>query len=65
MLNEFKIKFYSNLVKKNSNNPRALFKIINRALHRKVDTPLPFHVSEIDLANEFSTFFKNKNTEHT
>ncbi len=32
MLNAFKIKFYSNLVK-NSNNPRALFKIINQALH--------------------------------
>ncbi len=60
MLNAFKIKFYSNLVKKNSNNPRALFKIINWALHRKEDTPLPFRVSEIDLANEFSTFFKDK-----
>ncbi len=60
MLNAFKIKFYSNLVKKNFNNPRALFKIINRALHRKEDTSIPFHVSEIDVANEFSTFFKDK-----
>jgi hypothetical protein len=37
-----------------------LFKLINRALHRKEESPLPPHSSEDDLANSFSTFFKEK-----
>jgi hypothetical protein len=60
MLNTFKVKYYSDLIRKNANNPKALFKIINRALHRKEATPMPQHTSEVDLANEFSNFFKDK-----
>ena len=39
---------------------KALFKLINRALHRKQEYPLSPHSSEADLANSFSTFFKEK-----
>ena len=60
MLNAFKVKYYSDLIKKNANNPRALFKIMNRALHRKEETPLPPHTSEVELATEFSNFFTDK-----
>jgi hypothetical protein len=57
MLNTFRIKYYSDLIRKNANNPKALFKILDRALHRKQETPLPPHESEVDLANDFSNFF--------
>ena len=53
ILNTFRVKYYSDLIRKNANNPRALFKLINRALHRKQESPLPPHSSEVDLANSF------------
>jgi hypothetical protein len=37
MLNTFRLKYYSDLIRKNANNPKALFKILDRALHRKRD----------------------------
>ncbi len=41
LLNAFSIKYNSDLVKKNANNPKFLFRIINRLLHRKEETPMP------------------------
>ncbi len=60
ILNRYRVKYYSELVRKYAKNPRALFKIINRMLHRNEATPLPPHSSDYDLANEFSNFFKEK-----
>ncbi len=60
LLNAFSIKYNSDIVKKNANNPKSLFRIINRLLHRKEESPKPPHTSESDLANEFSTFFTQK-----
>ncbi len=60
LLNAFSIKYNSDLVNMNANNPKSLFRIINRLLHRKEETPMPPHTSESDLANEFSTFFTQK-----
>ncbi len=35
LLNAFSIKYNLDLVKKNANNPKSLFRIINRLIHRK------------------------------
>ncbi len=56
--NSYRVKYYSEVIQKYAKNPMALFKIINRMLHRNVATPLPPHSSDYDLANEFSNFFK-------
>jgi hypothetical protein len=60
MLNNIRQKFISDLVSKNRNNSRNMFKAINYALHRKVTPPLPPHESATDLANEFCDFFDDK-----
>ncbi len=51
---------YSNLIKENSNDPKALFKVINTALNKKEDTVFPPGVSDDKLANEFLDFFDGK-----
>ncbi len=56
LLNAFSIKYNSDLVKKNANNPKSLFRIINRLLHRKGRSSKPLHTSESDLANEFQNY---------
>ncbi len=56
LLNAFSIKYNSDLVKKNANNPKSLFRIINLLLHRKEETPMPPHTFENDFANEFMSF---------
>ena len=60
LLNEKKSDFYKQLVTENKENPRNLFRVINAALHRKQDTPLPPHTSKTELANEFGDFFTDK-----
>ncbi len=60
LLNVNSIKYNSDLVNKNANNLKSLFRIINRLLYRKEEAPMPLHTSESDLANEVSTFFTQK-----
>ncbi len=46
----------------NVNNPRALFKITNRALHRKEKLhypPPPTNTSEIEITTEFHNIFED------
>ncbi len=52
LLNAFSIKYNSDVVKKNANNPKLLFRIINRLQHRIEETPMPPPTSESDLENE-------------
>ncbi len=54
------VKYYSDRVRNNTNNPKALLKIINVASHRQAKTPLPQHESEVDLTINFSELFKKK-----
>ncbi len=49
LLNAFIINYNSALVTKNANYHKSLFRIINRLLHRKEETPMPPHTSESDL----------------
>ncbi len=65
LLKAFSIALKSDLVKKNADNPKTLFRITYRMLHRKEETLMPPHVSEHELANMFSNFFKQKIQNHT
>jgi hypothetical protein len=62
MLNQKRSDYYSELVKQNAGDPKSLFKVINSALHRKEDTPLPSDVPDQILANDFSEYFDCKIT---
>ena len=52
--------YYSNLVIENSSNPKSLFKIMNKLLHKDHETPLPPHDSTQALADRFVRFFHSK-----
>ncbi len=51
---------YTKLIQDNSADPKNLFNVINKALHRKEDTPFPGGKSDDELANEFNEFFDGK-----
>ena len=51
MLEEADTKFYSELVKDNSSNPRALFKVFNNMLNKQIQFPLPLHDYPAELAD--------------
>jgi len=59
-LNKLRQDHLSQTISKNRQNPRDMFKALNRALHRKTDLPLPTHSDETGLANAFSDFFEEK-----
>ncbi len=52
--------YYTNLIQNNSADPKNLFKVINKALHKKEDTPFPPGMSDEELANDFNKFFDGK-----
>ena len=60
LLNDLRAQDISNKINKNKDNPRNMFKALNKALHRKQESVLPPHSSEKSLADEFSTFFDDK-----
>ncbi len=51
---------YAKMIEDNSEDPKALFKVMNKALHRKQDNPLPPGKSNKELADEFADFFTDK-----
>ena len=55
-----KISFYSTLIHDAGTDSHALFKTIDRLLHRKPDKRLPYYSSSFELANRFAAFFKEK-----
>lgn len=57
--------YYSNLISEAGNDNKALFRLINRLLHRKAEKSFPSSTSAEDLANTFVTFFEDKITRIT
>ena len=60
MVREFRRE--SNLIAKAGNDNKALFRLIDRLLHRKAEKRFPTSTSAEDLANTFVTFFEDKVT---
>ncbi len=51
---------YTKLIQDNSADPKNLFNVINKALHKKEETPFPSGMSDDELANDFNEFFDGK-----
>ena len=60
LLNARKADHFSRLINDNKDDPKGLFKTINKALNRRGETSYPPHTSEKELADNFSRFFNNK-----
>lgn len=55
-----RLEFYGNQAQQNASNPKIIFGMVNKLLHRESETPLSQHVSLDVLAENFSSFFANK-----
>jgi len=55
-----KKQYYSHLVSSSSENPRHLWQTLNRLLHRKSSSPLPYSTSVTSLTDSFASFFTDK-----
>ncbi len=60
MLKEARTGFFSNMIKENGSDQRALFKISKSLLGQKQENPLPPHDTAGTLANDFGEFFNTK-----
>ena len=49
------------MIENNTDDRKQLFRVINQAIHRKQNSPLPESVSNSDLAEEFGNYFSEKN----
>ena len=54
--------YYSNLISEAGNDNKALFRLIDRLLHRKAEKSFPTSSSAEELAYTFATFFEDKVT---
>ena len=52
--------YYSNLNLEAGKDSKALFRSVDRVLHRKAEKSFPTSCSAEDLANTFVTFFENE-----
>ena len=59
-LNEFRNNQYAEMIERNKDDPAALFKVINKSLHRNQATPMPSGLTNQQLADKFSQFFTEK-----
>ncbi len=59
-LNEFRNKQYADIIEKNKEDPKTLFRVINKSLHRKQASPMPPGLTNEQLAHKFSDFFTEK-----
>ena len=55
-----KTKYYSNMVRKNEDNPKALWNSIKKVLHRSPKIVLPDHTTINSLNNTFGRYFTDK-----
>ena len=55
-----KTKYYSNMVRKNENNPKALWNSIKKVLHRSPKIVLPDHTTINSLINTSGRYFTDK-----
>ena len=53
-------KYYSNMVRENEDNPKALCNSIKKVLHRSPKIVLPDHTTIKSLTNTFGKYFANK-----
>jgi hypothetical protein len=60
LLTKTKMEFISKQLQENSCDPRRYWRILNSAMHRKSETPLPSSNSNSELAEQFNTFFLEK-----
>ena len=60
MTTDSKRSYFKDKIEENSTNPRALFTIIEKVLHRKTESALPEHTSQKVMAENFSTYFQSK-----
>ncbi len=60
MLQAAKKEYYSGMVSKNSQDSKALFKVIDKLLHRDRQSPLPSSDSREQQATDFSEYFTDK-----
>ena len=51
---------YMRQIDEKSNDPKGLFKVINNALHKYQNNPMPPNKSENELVDEFITYFDEK-----
>ncbi len=51
---------YAKIIDDNSDDPKILFKVINKALHKNQDNPMPPGKDNQKLADEFADFFTDK-----
>ena len=52
--------YYANLIDENKHDQGALYKAINKVMHRVKDNPLPKSDSPEELANDFNENFNTK-----
>ena len=55
-----KTKYYSNMVRENEDNPKALWNSIKKVLHRSPKNVLPDHTTINGLTNTFGKYFADK-----
>ena len=60
IITDSKRSYFKDKIEKHSTNPRALFTIIEKILHRKAESALPEHTSQKVLVENFSTYFQSK-----
>ncbi len=60
LLREAQTGYFSNLIKENGSDQRALFKISKTLFGQKKESPLPPHNSTQELVNDFADFFSTK-----
>ena len=60
MITDSKRSYFKDKIEENLTNPRALFTIIDKVLHRKTESALPEHTAQKELAEKLSTYFQSK-----
>ena len=61
MANSKKREYFKNVMEKSQGNPRTLYKMVNKALDRKQDKPLPTYTDDVKkLTNDFNLYFSEK-----
>ena len=56
-----KRQYFSDVIERSQNNPKTLYKLVNKALDRKQEKPLPDYTIDMkDLATDFNSFFVKK-----
>ena len=59
-LNSSRTSHFTDMISSAGNDAKKLFGIVNTLCNKSRDNPLPDHVSELALVNEFGQFFQDK-----